>query len=98
MTKYFESMKEQSEKDLPVVSSKSSLARAISYFLLNNFDGLNVFIKIALIPIDNNSQERLLRNPVIGRKTWYGTHSIKGAKTAPLTPWEYLQKKKSANK
>ena len=67
----------------------------------------------------------------IGRKTWYGTHSIKGAKTAavifslvescklnkvnpreyfkelvekihqksdPLTPWEYLQKKKSANK
>jgi len=130
MTKYFESMKEQSEKDLRVVSSKSSLARAINYFL-NNFDGLTVFIKIASIPIDNNSQERLLRNPVIGRKTWYGTHSIKGAKTAavifslvescklnkvnpreyfkelveqihqksdPLTPWEYLQKKKSANK
>ena len=130
MTKYFESMKEQSEKDLRVVSSKSSLARALNYFL-NNFDGLTVFIKIASIPIDNNSQERLLRNPVIGRKTWYGTHSIKGAKTAAvifslvescklnkvnpreyfkelveqihqksdqLTPWEYLQKKKSANK
>lgn len=130
MSKYFENMKEQSEKDLRGVSSKSSLARAINYFL-NNYEGLTVFIKVASIPIDNNSQERLLRNPVIGRKTWYGTHSIKGAKTTavifslvescklnkvnpreyfkelvsqihqksdPLTPWEYLQKKKSVEK
>ena len=36
------------------------------------------------MPIDNNPQERLLRNPVIGRKTWYGTHSKLGAKTAAI--------------
>jgi len=25
-----------------------------------------------------------MRNPVIGRKTWYGTHSKRGAKTAAI--------------
>ncbi|NRA63203.1 MAG: transposase [Pseudobacteriovorax sp.] len=36
------------------------------------------------MPIDNNSQERLLRSAVIGRKTWFGTHSKRGAKTAAI--------------
>ncbi len=31
-----------------------------------------------------DSQEALLRNSVIGRKTWYGTHSKRGAKTAAI--------------
>ena len=61
-------------------SAKSSLVKAIDYFL-KNFDELTYFLKHEDIPIDNNSQERLMRNPVIGRKTWYGTHSKKGAKT-----------------
>ena len=30
------------------------------------------------------SQERLLRNHVVGRKTWYGTHSERGALTAAV--------------
>jgi len=33
------------------------------------------------IPLDNNFSERLLRSAVIGRKTWYGTHSKRGART-----------------
>jgi len=61
-------------------SSKSSLVKAIDYFI-KNFDELTYFLKHEDIPIDNNSQERLMRNPVIGRKTWYGTHSKKGAET-----------------
>jgi transposase len=61
-------------------SSKSSLVKAIDY-LLRNFDELTYFLKSTEIPIDNNSQERLMRNPVVGRKTWYGTHSRKGAET-----------------
>ena len=44
--------------------------------------GLTLFLADAEVPIDNNPQERLLRNHVIGRKTWYGTHSKRGAKTA----------------
>jgi transposase len=61
-------------------SSKSSLVRAIDY-LLKNYDGLTYFLKREDLPIDNNSQERLLRSPVVGRKTWYGTHSRRGAET-----------------
>jgi transposase len=61
-------------------SSKSSLVKAIDYFI-KNFDELTYFLKYEDLPIDNNSQERLMRNPVIGRKTWYGTHSRKGADT-----------------
>lgn len=81
MRKEFESMRERSFEWSTSYSSKSSLARAMSYFLAN-YDGLTEFLKIAELPIDNNSQERLMRNPVIGRKTWYGTHSKRGAKTA----------------
>jgi hypothetical protein len=61
-------------------SSKSSLVRAIDY-LLKNFDNLTYFLKFKDLPIDNNSQERLMRSPVVGRKTWYGTHSRRGAET-----------------
>ena len=42
------------------------------------------FLMSPRLPIDNNPQERLLRNPVIGRKTWYGTHSKLGAETAAI--------------
>jgi hypothetical protein len=61
-------------------SSKSSLVKGINY-LLKNFDELTYFLKFEDLPIDNNSQERLLRSPVIGRKTWFGTHSKRGAQT-----------------
>ena len=61
-------------------SSKSSLVKAVSYFI-KNFHELTLFLNFEDLPIDNNSQERLMRNPVIGRKTWYGTHSKRGAET-----------------
>lgn len=61
-------------------SSKSSLIKAVDYFI-RNFCELTLFLKFEDLPIDNNSQERLMRNPVIGRKTWYGTHSKRGAET-----------------
>jgi transposase len=61
-------------------SSKSSLVKGIEYFI-KNFDKLTLFLKFENIPIDNNSQERLMRSPVVGRKTWYGTHSKRGSET-----------------
>ncbi len=54
--------------------------RGIEYFL-KNYGELTYFLTREDLPIDNNSQERLLRSPVIGRKTWYGTHSKRGAQT-----------------
>jgi transposase len=83
MRPFFEQMKIRGKQDLEGVSNKSSLAKAINYFM-NNYEGLTYFIQDAAIPIDNNAQERLLRSPVIGRKTWFGTHSIKGAITTAI--------------
>ena len=62
---------------------KSSLGKAMNY-LLNHFVELTTFLKYEDLPIDNNSQERLMRSPVIGRKTWYGNHSRKGAMTSAI--------------
>jgi transposase len=83
MIDFFESMKVTGKKQLQGVPTQSSLATAINYFL-KNYEGLKRFIGNVELPIDNNHQERQLRNPVIGRKTWYGTHSKQGAKTASI--------------
>lgn len=59
------------------------MRRALAYFL-NSFEELTLFLTNPDLPIDNNPQERLMRNPVVGRKTWYGTHSERGAETAAI--------------
>jgi transposase len=78
--KYFRAMERFGLKLKSGYSSKSSLVKAINY-LIKNYYELTLFLKFEDLPIDNNSQERLMRNPVIGRKTWYGTHSKRGAET-----------------
>jgi transposase len=83
MTPHFEAMKMRMMETITNYSSKSALVKATNYFL-KNYDELTAFIKNTELPIDNNSQERLLRNPVIGRKTWYGTHSKRGAETTAV--------------
>jgi hypothetical protein len=55
----------------------------MNYFL-KNFEGLTFFILHPHVGIDNNAAERALRSPVIGRKTWYGTHSRRGAKASAI--------------
>ena len=64
-------------------SNKSQIASAYNYFL-KNYKGLTLFLTNHLIPIDNNGSERNLRSHVVGRKTWYGTHSRKGAEVAAV--------------
>lgn len=83
MEPFFKALKSKAMADAAGYSSKSSIGKAMSYFL-ENFEGLTLFLKNPNLPIDNNSQERLLRSPVIGRKTWYGTHSLRGAETAAV--------------
>jgi transposase len=81
MLPIFDQIKLRAESQIDRYSSKSSLSKACRYFL-TNFEGLTLFISNPDVPIDNNAQERALRSPVIGRKTWLGTHSQKGAETA----------------
>jgi transposase len=83
MRVFFEQMKARAETEQFAYSDKSSIAKAMNYFL-KNYEGLTIFLTNADLPIDNNAAERILRNPVIGRKTWYGTHSPQGADTAAV--------------
>lgn len=77
---YYKVMERYGLKLKSSYSAKSSLVKAFDYFN-KNFNELTCYLKSEDIPIDNNAQERLMRNPVIGRKTWYGTHSPRGAET-----------------
>jgi hypothetical protein len=83
MRPIFEAMKEEASKKVNSYSSKSQMADAYNYFI-ENYQGLTRFLDNHLIPIDNNLSERLLRSHVVGRKTWYGTHSRRSAGIAAV--------------
>ena len=83
MQPIFEAMREEAMKKINSYSSKSRMADAYNYFI-ENYEGLTRFLDNHLIPIDNNQSERLLRSHVVGRKTWYGTHSKRSAETAAV--------------
>jgi len=83
MTKLFEQMKFVAMGNVAGYSTKSKIAIAMNYFL-KNYNEFTLFIKNKDLPIDNNSQERQMRSPVVGRKTWYGTHSKRGARTTAI--------------
>lgn len=79
----FEAMKARAMEESPRYPSGNKYGKAVNYFL-GNYDGLTLFLEDPEVPIDNNAQERLLRSHVVGRKTWYGTHSEQGAETAAI--------------
>jgi len=83
MVPYFKAMRDQALADLSSYPEKSLMGKSIRYFL-KNYEEFTYFTKNIELPIDNNSQERLLRSPVIGRKTWYGNHSKRGALTTAI--------------
>lgn len=100
----FESMFAKATEHLPRYPSQLKFGKALNYFL-ENYEGLTLFLEHPDVAIDNNLQERLLRSHVVGRKTWYGTHSERGAETAAIlfsiietcklnqvNPREYLEK------
>ena len=83
MKPHFERVRNEAELKVNTYSDKSQMATAYNYFL-KNYDGLTLFLTNPLVPIDNNGSERLLRSHVVGRKTWYGTHSRQGAWVAAV--------------
>lgn len=83
MKPYFEKMKEKAKELLEIYSSKSHFYGACNYFL-KYYDGLTLCLENPSLPLDNNHSEGLLRSPVVGRKTWYGTHSKEAAITAAV--------------
>ncbi len=55
---------------------RPSAAKSILLSLNNHWEGLTIFVDRPDIPMDNNKAERGLRNPVIGRKIYYGSGSV----------------------
>jgi transposase len=58
--------------------------RQILESLHNHWDGLTVFVARPEVALDNNAAERALRNPVVGRKNYYGSGSIWSARLAAM--------------
>ena len=83
MATRFDAMKKMAMEELPRYPKGNQYGKALNYFL-ENYDGLTLFLTEPDVPMDNNPQERLLRSHVVGRKTWYGTHSERGAETAAV--------------
>jgi transposase len=50
--------------------------------LHHHWDGLTVFVGRPEVAMDNNTAERTLRNPVVGRKNYYGSGSVWSAHLA----------------
>src|SRR3989442_5294651 len=66
------------EPDLHLVKQK------VLSSLYNHWDGLTVFVKRPEVAMDNNTAERMLRNPVVGRKNYYGSGSGSSAHPAAM--------------
>lgn len=80
---HFVAMKSRAIEELPRYPTGNQYFKALNYFI-GNYESLALFLDEYDVPIDNNAQERLLRSHVVGRKTWYGTHSEQGAETAAI--------------
>lgn len=57
-------------------ASLHPVQRKVLKSLANHWDGLTIFRERHDIPMDNNEAERCLRNPVVGRKNYYGSGSV----------------------
>src|SRR5262249_51198139 len=52
--------------------------------LHHHWDGLTVFVERPAVAMDTNTAERALRNPVVGRKNYYGSGSVWSAHLAAM--------------
>lgn len=52
--------------------------------LKNHWQGLTVFVDYPQVAMDNNTAERSVRNPAVGRKNYYGSGSVWSAHFAAM--------------
>ncbi|MBF0207751.1 MAG: IS66 family transposase [Oligoflexia bacterium] len=80
MIPFFEQIKDHCKKLVGMGVRGGLLDKSVNYFL-SNYKELTVCTQNIAIELDNNFAEQNLRPPVVGRKTWYGSHSKRGAIT-----------------
>jgi transposase len=58
--------------------------RKVLESLGNHWTGLTVFVEHPEVPMDNNTAERAHRGPVVGRKNYYGSGSVRSGRLAAM--------------
>jgi len=77
--------REAGRKETSRLGIKSSAGKQqikVYQSLLNHWEGLTLFMNNPQVPLDNNIAENSIRNPVTGRKAYYGSGSIWSAELA----------------
>ena len=80
---YLQSDQPDSEHSVQYHSLHNEQRKVLSS-LQNHWQGLTVFLDHPQVPMDNNAAERAIRNPVTGRKNYYGSGSIWSARLAAM--------------
>jgi transposase len=75
---------ESHDPDDPDSNLLSNVKFKILVSLKNHWKGLNVFLKNPEVPMDNNNGENSIRNPVTGRKNFYGSGSVWSSQLAAI--------------
>ncbi len=70
------------ETEAPIKGEPKTKRFKLLTSLNNHWEGLTRFVKNPLILMDNNPAEQVLRMPVVGRRSFYGSGSIWSAKLA----------------
>ena len=80
MKGHYEQLLKEDEKNKKL----HSIQRKVLNSLSNHWTGLVVFVDNPQVPMDNNTAERRMRNPGMGRKNYYGSGSQWSAKLAAM--------------
>ncbi len=72
----------QSAPETELSKSAQTKRNKVLQSLLNHWSGLTVFVEHPEVSMDNNRAENSIRNPVTGRKNYYGSGSIWSAELA----------------
>jgi transposase len=67
-------MAEQRDRELAGDKLREPCRKALAS-LKEHYSGLTLFVDDPCVPLDNNYGERLIRNPAVGRKNYYGSGS-----------------------
>jgi transposase len=70
-----EHMAQERERELSEEGLHAAKKKVLTS-MKNHWEGLLVFVDNPDVPMDNNVAERAVRNPVIGRKNYYGSGSV----------------------
>ena len=72
LRQHVESMRQVRDAELAESSLRDPCRGALES-LKEHWKGLTLFVEDPRIPLDNNFAERLMRNPALGRKNYYGS-------------------------